>query len=130
MNDYDALLERAKDAGAVVGLTGSGHWRITTPDGKRLFVSQTPSDHRAVINLRAELRRAGLLPRPTKWTEAELAFLARFGRGRTLRGRDEIPRRLLAKSLVVRTPRYKHGQPDGWLATLTERGHRALEANR
>lgn len=63
MNAYDELIEQAKEAGAVVRLSGSGHWRILTPAGRIIFASRTPSDRRAVINLRAQLRRAGLLPR-------------------------------------------------------------------
>lgn len=37
----------------------SGHYRIAAPDGRVYFASSTPSDHRAVRNLRAALRRMG-----------------------------------------------------------------------
>lgn len=37
--------------------TGGGHWAISSPAGP-IFASSSPSDHRAIENLRASLRRA------------------------------------------------------------------------
>jgi hypothetical protein len=36
-----------------------GKPRLIAPDGKRIILPNTPSDHRAVLNTRAQLRRAG-----------------------------------------------------------------------
>ena len=44
--------------GFIMTKTRGGHWRLEHPDMKGLvFAPDTPSDHRAVKNLRAELRR-------------------------------------------------------------------------
>lgn len=54
MND---LCLEAQAAGWVVSRTGSDHIRLKAPNGSNAFTSNTPSDRRAVHNLRAELRR-------------------------------------------------------------------------
>jgi hypothetical protein len=38
-----------------------GHgYKIRTPDNVPIFTACTPSDHRAILNIRAQLRRHGL----------------------------------------------------------------------
>jgi len=40
---------------------GNGHIKMMSPDGKHMVVAPiSPSDHRSVKNLRAQLRRSGL----------------------------------------------------------------------
>jgi hypothetical protein len=41
-------------------MTHKGHFRIDAPNGGCCFTSSTPSDVRAIRNLRSELRRIGL----------------------------------------------------------------------
>jgi len=53
----------AEEQGFGVERTSKGHWKYTPPD-KRFraeFFSGTPSDQRAIKNLVAKLRRAGLI---------------------------------------------------------------------
>jgi predicted RNA binding protein YcfA (HicA-like mRNA interferase family) len=42
-----------------------GHWRIAGPAGQLVVISASPSDPRALNNIRADLRRAGA-PLPAK----------------------------------------------------------------
>lgn len=130
MSDYDELIDYMRRQGATVTLTGSGHWKIHK-DGVTVIAAHSPSDPRALHNIRAELRRHGLLPRRTKFkvTPVELEFLCRFEDGR-LRGKDDIPQRLQAKELIKVCNRYKHGRLIGWQAWLTDEGRRVLEMNR
>jgi hypothetical protein len=44
--------------GATVSKTGGGHWRIALPGGGIVVASGTPSDRRALQEIRADLRRA------------------------------------------------------------------------
>lgn len=60
MSDLDKLIAQARRAGWRVTKTTRGHWKFWSPDGKHAVVaSGTPSDRRAVANLRAQLKRAG-----------------------------------------------------------------------
>lgn len=55
------LIRFAIKLGWTVEVTGSGHLKWKPPDGSPFVVSsRTPSDPRALQNLRAYLRRAGL----------------------------------------------------------------------
>ena len=58
--DLRPLVEAALGAGWEVTKTGSGHLRFKSPTGALVFTGSTPSDHRAVENVRALLRNAGL----------------------------------------------------------------------
>lgn len=40
---------------------GGRHYMLRGPDGQTVTVSKTPSDWRAVKNIRADLRRAGVV---------------------------------------------------------------------
>jgi predicted RNA binding protein YcfA (HicA-like mRNA interferase family) len=40
-----------------VAPTRRGHLRLTHPNGGLVFVAGTPSDHRALTNMRAEIKR-------------------------------------------------------------------------
>lgn len=51
----------ARKRGWRIEQRGSGHLAWFPPDGGRFVItSSTPSDHRAVLNALADLRRAGL----------------------------------------------------------------------
>ncbi len=66
MNDIQFLIAQARQQGFTVERRGSGHWLFRPPNrtDPLVVVSGSPSDHRAVANMRGQLRRAGLdLPR-------------------------------------------------------------------
>ena len=56
------LVRSSLPAVSAARLTGRGHLRLTGPQGV-VYVPGTPSDRRTEVNLRAQLRRAGLIPR-------------------------------------------------------------------
>jgi hypothetical protein len=58
--DMPKLVRRARKAGWSVTKTGKQHWRFRSPNGATIFAPSTPSDRRSVMNVRANLRRAGL----------------------------------------------------------------------
>lgn len=58
--DMQALLQRAKSMGCTITLTGSGHFKVLVPGGGVVFAPQTPSDWRSLMNVRRDLRQAGL----------------------------------------------------------------------
>lgn len=58
----DDLLDLAEDQQWKIERTGKNHYKLTSPTGLIVGHSSTPSDHRAVMNFRAELKRKGLLP--------------------------------------------------------------------
>lgn len=60
--DTDDLLELAEEQGWKIDRTGKNHYKLTSPEGQIVGHSGTPSDHRAILNFRAELKRKGLLP--------------------------------------------------------------------
>lgn len=72
---WDAALERVVKAAEASGWSvkstaGEGHVRLYAPDGKRMvFASTQRGDDRAVRQLRAALRRAGLSSAPTDHSE-------------------------------------------------------------
>jgi hypothetical protein len=59
-SDYRKLLKCAERQGFGIRMTHKGHFRIDAPNGGCCFTSSTPSDVRAIRNLRSELRRIGL----------------------------------------------------------------------
>lgn len=58
--DYAHVARALDDAGWAIGMRGSGHIAFTGPKGELVIGPSTPSDHRAVKNLLANLRREGL----------------------------------------------------------------------
>lgn len=57
--EVDALVAAAVLNGWRCRSTGK-HYVLRGPDGQTVTVSKTPSDFRAVRNIRADLRRAGV----------------------------------------------------------------------
>ena len=53
------LLRRVEKQGFATENTNGGHLKITSPEGKSIFASSSPSDGRAIKNLIAQLRRVG-----------------------------------------------------------------------
>jgi hypothetical protein len=58
--DVRELVEAAKKDGCTAVLAPNGHWRITTRDGRKLLISNSPKSARTVANDRARLRRIGV----------------------------------------------------------------------
>lgn len=59
--ELTALIKEAKGQGWRVEFTKSCHLRWSSPTGGFFFSSSTPSDHRAVQNIRRDLRLNGFL---------------------------------------------------------------------
>ena len=59
-SDMMKLVKRAKSKGCTVERTGSGHWRITTPEGVKILASFSPSTPGAYRDTIRDLRRAGV----------------------------------------------------------------------
>jgi predicted RNA binding protein YcfA (HicA-like mRNA interferase family) len=57
-HDLKQLLRQASACGWQVTRTRGGHWRLLRPNGGIVVLSSTPSDHRALRNVRAQMRRA------------------------------------------------------------------------
>jgi predicted RNA binding protein YcfA (HicA-like mRNA interferase family) len=57
-HDLAKLLRQASACGWQVTRTRGGHWRLRHPGGVVVVMSSTPSDRRALLNFRAQLRRA------------------------------------------------------------------------
>lgn len=53
------LLDYALGEGWTASHTRGGHLKFTRPGSPPVFCSKTCSDHRAFLNARADLRRAG-----------------------------------------------------------------------
>ncbi|MGQ0697524.1 MAG: type II toxin-antitoxin system HicA family toxin [Panacagrimonas sp.] len=53
------LIEFALGEGWCVKRTRGGHLKFSKPDCAPIYTSSTASDHRAELNARAQLRRAG-----------------------------------------------------------------------
>ena len=118
MSEFDALIDAMRRQGATVTRAGSGHWKISL-NGTTVVAAYSPSDKRAVDNLRGDLRRAGLLPRQRfKLTDEEAEFMARLTEhGRGMRCSELPPKRLLDKGFVRVAKRSK-----GWMVWLTDKG--------
>lgn len=54
------LIRKAQEAGWSVKVRRNSHYKITNPEGESYYCGSTPSDVRAVKNVRAALRRMGL----------------------------------------------------------------------
>ncbi len=48
----------AEFPGAIARKTGGNHWKINLPTGAVVIASNTPSDRRALAEIRSDLRRA------------------------------------------------------------------------
>ena len=55
--DLAKLLRAARARGWQVTPTRGGHWKLTHPGGGLVVTGTTPSDFRALANLRATMRR-------------------------------------------------------------------------
>jgi hypothetical protein len=55
----DVLLTNLEDQGAVVRQTSKGYL-LKFPNGETATFHRSPSDHRAILNMRSRVRHAGL----------------------------------------------------------------------
>lgn len=58
-----AIVEMVIRQGWAVSLSGRTHWRLCPADKRYAvqFISFTPSDHRAIKNIKCQLRKAGAI---------------------------------------------------------------------
>jgi predicted RNA binding protein YcfA (HicA-like mRNA interferase family) len=59
--DVEQLIHVAQDQGWHVTKTKGSHWKWTSPQGAIVFSGQTPSDLRALKNIKRELRLRGFI---------------------------------------------------------------------
>lgn len=52
------LIKEAEGRGWACTMTRSGHYKLTRPGHDTVFLSGTASDHRSVLNERANIKRA------------------------------------------------------------------------
>lgn len=57
--DIRKLVRRLVKQGWRKDIGGSGHWLLTSPSGKRMTCSMSPSDPHAYKNARADARKLG-----------------------------------------------------------------------
>jgi predicted RNA binding protein YcfA (HicA-like mRNA interferase family) len=126
--DIEKLTQLAEEKGWHVSRTGGQHVQFKSPEGKVVIGSNTPSDRRAGLNLRADLRRAGLEVPP----QNDPKQISRASKGETqgtLRAifmeqpehvftMDELWTRLHARLPVVR----QRGSMEQCLWTMNQRG--------
>lgn len=55
------LLRLASEQGWEIAKRPCGHYKATSPEGKPVFFSSSPSDYRAIHKIRKDLERNGLL---------------------------------------------------------------------
>ena len=58
--DMMKLVKKASKLGCTVERTGSGHWRITTPEGVVIPAPFSPSKPGTCTRIRRELQKAGV----------------------------------------------------------------------
>jgi len=61
MKELKSLLKTAEDQGCRIVVTPSNHYKVFVPGGKLVVVSSTPSDNRAIENIKRDLRSAGVV---------------------------------------------------------------------
>ena len=59
--DLKTLQKEAVSQGWVVNLSNGNHIKWIAPNGKVVFTSNTPSDKRALENMKRDLKSAGLV---------------------------------------------------------------------
>jgi hypothetical protein len=57
--DVEQYIRAARAQGITVRLTRSGHYLCTAADGRRESIPQTPRGGKALVGVRAKLRRLG-----------------------------------------------------------------------
>lgn len=58
--DFRKLKEIAEEQGWVISIRTNNHLVWTSPTGAKVYTAATPSDYRAVRNIRRDLRKYGL----------------------------------------------------------------------
>ena len=60
-SDVKQLINQAECQGWVVEPTKKGHYKWLSPLGSFFFSASTPSDHRALLNIKRDLKRHGFI---------------------------------------------------------------------
>jgi len=109
--DIKRIIQEAKDQGFTVSKSKSGHIKWHAPDGKSIVVSSgTPSDSRAMANMKSRLKRVGLRIKNPSLTYRKLKSLLKQKGFRFIRqkGSHEIYESPTGKQFVL--PRRKGGK--------------------
>jgi hypothetical protein len=61
LKELRSLLELATQQGWTVEQRNTNHYKLVAPNGKVVFTSSTPSDRRAIENIKRDLRSGGLV---------------------------------------------------------------------
>jgi hypothetical protein len=61
IKELKLLLELASDQGWQIEKRNNNHYKLIAPNGKVVFTSSTPSDRRAIENIKRDLRSGGLV---------------------------------------------------------------------
>lgn len=59
--ELKSLLKTAEEQGCRVVYTSNNHYKVFVPGGKLVVISSTPSDNRAIQNIKRDLRSAGIV---------------------------------------------------------------------
>lgn len=57
--DLRRLLCAIEEQGFTIEIRRAGHLKVTAPTGQVFFTGSSPSDKRAILNFRSQLRKAG-----------------------------------------------------------------------
>lgn len=61
LKELNKLFKIVLEQGWTIELSHNNHYKLYAPNGKVVFVSSTPSDHRALQNIKRDLRANGLV---------------------------------------------------------------------
>jgi len=61
LKELRSLLELATQQGWKIERRNTNHYKLVAPNGKVVFTSSTPSDRRAIENIKRDLRSGGLI---------------------------------------------------------------------
>lgn len=61
--EMKALRKQLMAQGFDVYVVKNGHWQVVAPDGRKCQIAHSPSDYRAIKNIRSRLKKAlGFVP--------------------------------------------------------------------
>ena len=134
--DANQLLRKVRDDGWDVRRRRNGHYGIRPPEGgEQIIISNSGSDYRAILNMEAHLRRAGLpsLARPPKAAierdEPMSAFVSAIVTSNA--PAPEKPKPEAVKPAVQPVPDPPESKPgDPYVLALAKLGMSAFKMNR
>lgn len=61
MKELKSLLKEVENQGGQVLRTRNNHYKVVSSNGSIVFISSTPSDNRALENIKRDLRASGVV---------------------------------------------------------------------